>query len=223
MCPRVYEKIRQAVEGKSAQSPIKNGIMKWALKIGAGHRNQTLEGGAPGGLGWSLAQKLFFSKIREAFGGCVHTWVSGGAPLGMETLNWYADVGIRVYEGYGLTETSPVIGLNTPKSFKAGSIGRPLSNVQVRFAPDGELEVEGPSIFGGYWNKDKETQEAFTQDGFFKTGDIGHLDDGFLVHHRSQEGVAQDERRQAHRAAARGKQAQGQHPRRAGCDGWRQA
>ncbi len=178
--PRVYEKIRQAVEGKSAQSPIKNGMMRWALKTGAGHRTETLDGGTPGGLGWSLAQKLVFSKIREAFGGCVHTWVSGGAPLGMETLNWYADVGIRVYEGYGLTETSPVIGLNTPKSYKAGSIGQPLENLQVRFAPDGELEVTGPSVFSGYLNKDKETQEAFTQDGFFKTGDIGHLDEGFL-------------------------------------------
>ena len=178
--PRVYEKIRQAVEGKSSQSPIKNGLMRWALKTGAGHRTETLDGGTPAGLGWSLAQKLVFSKIREAFGGCVHTWVSGGAPLGMDTLNWYADVGIRVYEGYGLTETSPVIGLNTPKSYKAGSIGQPLENLQVRFAPDGELEVTGPSVFSGYWNKDKETQEAFTQDGFFKTGDIGHLDEGFL-------------------------------------------
>jgi long-chain acyl-CoA synthetase len=179
--PRVYEKIRQAVEGKSAGSAVKNAIMKWALKTGAGHRDEVLAGKTPGGLAEGIAQKLVFSKIREAFGGCVHTFVSGGAPLGNETLNWYADVGIRVYEGYGLTETSPVIGLNSPKNFKPGSIGRPLPNLETRFAADGELEVKGPSVFHGYWNKDKETAEAFTEDGFFKTGDIGNGDDGFIT------------------------------------------
>ena len=178
--PRVYEKIRQAVEGKSAHSPVKKGILQWALKTGAGHRNETLEGKAPGGLGWTIANKLVYSKIREAFGGCVHTWVSGGAPLGMDTAGWYADVGIRIFEGYGLTETSPVISLNYPLEHKIGSVGKVLSNVEVRFAPDGELEVKGPSIFHGYWQKEKETAESFTEDGFFKTGDIGNLEGGYL-------------------------------------------
>ena len=107
--------------------------------------------------------------------------LSGGAPLGMDTAEWFADVGIRILEGYGLTETSPVIALNLPKKYRIGAVGPVLKNVEVRFAPDGELEVRGPSVFPGYWNKPKETAEAFTEDGWLKTGDIGKMDaDGFL-------------------------------------------
>ncbi len=130
---------------------------------------------------WKLANKLVFSKIREAFGGRVKTFVSSGAPLGMDTAGWFADVGIRVLEGYGLTETSPVIALNVPQRARIGTVGPVLSNVEVRFAADGELEVHGPSVFQGYWNKPQETAEAFTPDGWLKTGDIGAMDaDGFL-------------------------------------------
>jgi long-chain acyl-CoA synthetase len=90
-------------------------------------------------------------------------------------------VGIRIFEGYGLTETSPVISLNFPNAHRIGTVGKALGNVQCRIAPDGELEVKGPSIFKGYWRKEKETAEAFTADGWFKTGDIGNIDkDGFL-------------------------------------------
>ncbi|HMF54261.1 MAG TPA: long-chain fatty acid--CoA ligase [Edaphobacter sp.] len=179
--PRVYEKIRQAVEGKSAQSPVKSRILAWALGVGKAHRPQTLEGREPGGLGWKLAGKLVFGKIREAFGGHVRLFISGGAPLGMDTAGWFADAGIRILEGYGLTETSPVIALNNPTKHRIGTVGNPLPNVECRIASDGELEVRGPSIFVGYWKKDKETQEAFTEDGWFKTGDIGNIDaEGFL-------------------------------------------
>lgn len=179
--PRVYEKIRQAVEGKSAASPVKSKILCWALAAGNAHRQETLEGKTPAGVGWKLANKLVFGKIREAFGGDVEVFISGGAPLGMDTAGWFADAGIRIFEGYGLTETSPVIGLNYPKAHKIGTIGKALSNVQCRFAADGELEVKGPSIFPGYWKKEKETAEVFTPDGWFKTGDIGKVDeDGFL-------------------------------------------
>ncbi|MCU1324314.1 MAG: AMP-dependent synthetase and ligase [Acidobacteriaceae bacterium] len=179
--PRVYEKIRQAVEGKSAHSPLKSGILKWALGVGKAHRADTLTGKAPGGLMWALANKLVFSKIREAFGGEAKTFVSGGAPLGMDTAGWFADAGIRIFEGYGLTETSPVIALNYPTAHRIGTVGKPLKNVECRIAEDGELEVKGPSIFKGYWKKDKETAEAFTADGWFKTGDIGKIDaEGFL-------------------------------------------
>ena len=179
--PRVYEKIRQAVEGKSAASPVKSRILKWALGVGKTHRSETLVGKEPGGLSWKLAAKLVFSKIREAFGGRVRIFISGGAPLGMDTAGWFADAGIRIFEGYGLTETSPVIALNYPEAHKIGTVGQPLGNVQCRIAADGELEVKGPSIFVGYWNKEKETGEAFTDDGWFKTGDIGNLDaNGFL-------------------------------------------
>lgn len=177
--PRVYEKIRQGVEGKS--HGFKKSILNWALAVGQAHRAETLAGKQPGGLKWKIANKLVFSKIRAAFGGQVWVFVSGGAPLGMDTGGWFADMGIRILEGYGLTETSPVIALNYPDRYKLGTVGPLLPNVQVRLAADGELEVRGPSIFKGYWNKPQETAETFTADGWLKTGDIASLDaDGYL-------------------------------------------
>jgi long-chain acyl-CoA synthetase len=178
--PRVYEKIRQAVEGKS--HGVKKAILNWALSVGKKHRAETLAGKQPGGLGWKLAEKLVFGKIRAACGGRVWLFVSGGAPLGMDTAGWFADVGIRILEGYGLTETSPLIALDTPKRHRIGTVGPVLESVDVRFAPDGELEVRGPSVFHGYWQKPAETAEVFTKDGWFRTGDIGKIDaEGFLA------------------------------------------
>jgi long-chain acyl-CoA synthetase len=177
--PRVYEKIRQGVEGKSVG--MKKKILNWALGVGKGHRAEILDGKTPGSLSWKLANKLVYSKIREAFGGEVKVFVSGGAPLGMDTAGWFADAGIRIFEGYGLTETSPVIALNYPKTHRIGTVGQKMPNVEVRIAPDGEVEVKGPSIFKGYWKKERETAEVFTEDGWFKTGDIGKLDaEGYL-------------------------------------------
>ena len=179
--PRVYEKIRHAVEAKSAASPMKQAIFRWAFGTGGKHRTETLAGKAPSGLALTLANKLVFAKIREAFGGRVRTFVSGSAPLGMDSAGWFADAGIRIFEGYGLTETSPVISLNSPKAFRLGTIGCAVENVEVRLAADGEFEVKGPSITQGYWNKPTETAEVFTADGWLKTGDIGQIDaDGFL-------------------------------------------
>jgi long-chain acyl-CoA synthetase len=176
--PRVYEKIRQGVEGRSVG--LKKRILNWALRVGKARRQQTLEDKEPGGLDWKLANKLVFSKIRGAFGGRVATFVSGGAPLGMDTAGWFADVGIRIFEGYGLTETSPVIALNNREKYRIGTVGPLLDNVQVRLAADGEVEVKGPSVFQGYWKKEEETKRSFTPDGWFCTGDIGKLEDGFL-------------------------------------------
>lgn len=179
--PRVYEKIRQAVEGKSAASPVKHKILQWALGVGKAHRKEILEGRRPSSLAWKLGNKLVFGKIAEAFGGKVRIFISGGAPLGVDTAGWFADAGIVILEGYGLTETSPVIALNYPGVHKLGTVGKPLENIECRFASDGELEVKGPSVFVGYWKKDKETKDTFTDDGWFKTGDIGNVDDqGFL-------------------------------------------
>jgi len=113
-------------------------------------------------------------------GGKAEEFISGGAPLGRELAEWYADIGIPIHEGYGLTETSPVIAVNTPAAHKLGTVGKPLANVEVRIADDGEVLARAPSVFKGYWNRPAETQAAFV-DGWFKTGDIGHLDsDGFL-------------------------------------------
>jgi long-chain acyl-CoA synthetase len=179
--PRVYEKIRQAVEQKSEASPIKKRILAWALHVGTRHADTVYDGRQPNALLWKLANKLVYSKVREAFGGRVGVFVSGGAPLGIDTAKWFAAAGIALWEGYGLTETSPVISLNTPKQHRLGSAGMPLPNIELKLAEDGELLVRGPSVFAGYWQKAAATAECFDHDGWFRTGDVAHFDDdGFL-------------------------------------------
>jgi long-chain acyl-CoA synthetase len=150
--------------------------------VGRAHRAETLAGTSIAALSWKMrvADRLVFSKVRAGMGGKALEFVSGGAPLGRELAEWYADIGIPIHEGYGLTETSPVIAVNTPAAHRLGSVGRPLPNIDVRIAEDGEVLVRGPSVFKGYWNRPEETRAAFV-DGWFKTGDIGHLDhDGYL-------------------------------------------
>lgn len=178
--PRVYEKLYVQVQQNAKILP-KQAVFRWALGVGRSHLAQVLAGQTPTSPTWALANKLVYSKVRERLGGRVQFFVSGGAPLGTELAQWYAMIGIRIHEGYGLTETSPVIALNSPCSHRLGTVGRPLPNVEVRIAADSEILVRGPSVFRGYWNKPEETADAFI-DGWFKTGDIGHLDqDGFLV------------------------------------------
>ena len=179
--PRVYEKIRQSVENKSAASPLKARMLRWALGVGERNRNAIAKGRTPHSLSWKIANKVVYSKVAAAFGGRVKTFSAGGAPLGMDTAGWFADTGIRILEGYGMTETSPVIAVNTPPHYRLGSVGRPVPNIEVRFAQDGELEVRGPSVFKAYWNREKDTTEAFDGEGWFRTGDIGKLEDGFLT------------------------------------------
>jgi long-chain acyl-CoA synthetase len=177
--PRVYEKIHAAADLKARDFP-KRLIYQMALSVGRAHRSQTLEGKIPSSVNWRIADKLVFTKIREGMGGRVQCFISGGAPLGKELAEWYARVGIRIHEGYGLTETSPVIAVNTPHQHKLGTVGKPLGNVDVRIADDGEILVRGPSVFVGYWKRPEETEKAMIDD-WFKTGDIGHLDDeGYL-------------------------------------------
>ena len=179
--PRVYEKIRQGVELKSSSSPMKAKILAWAVALGAEHRESVCNGERPSSLKWKLAHKLVYSKIHEAFGGRVRSFISGGAPLGIDTGNWFASVGISVLEGYGLTETSPVIAINTPAEHRMGSVGKPLPNVTCKLAADDELLARGPGIFQGYWKKQAATGETFDADGWFYTGDIAKIDgDGFL-------------------------------------------
>ena len=179
--PRVYEKIRQEVERRAAESRVKKRLLRFAVRMGAKHRDEVYGGGQPSSRLWKLANKLVYSKVREAFGGRVHVFVSGGAPLGIDTAQWFASVGIPVWEGYGLTETSPVIALNSLPVHRIGSVGKPLPNVELKFAEDGELLVRGPSVFAGYWHKPDANSECFDSDGWFRTGDIAHLDnDGFL-------------------------------------------
>jgi long-chain acyl-CoA synthetase len=179
--PRVYEKIRQAVEQKSSASPVKKRILAWAVQVGSRYSDTVYGGRQPNGLQWKLAQKLVYGKVREAFGGRVKTFISGGAPLGIDTARWFASAGIALWEGYGLTETSPVIALNSPAKQRMGSVGMPMPNVELKLAEDGELLVRGPSVFSGYWQKPGATAECFDGEGWFRTGDIARIDgDGFL-------------------------------------------
>jgi long-chain acyl-CoA synthetase len=177
--PRVYEKIYGQAIQKAKGFP-KSAIFKWALAIGEKHKAEILAGKIPGSGIWRVANNLVFSKIRAGMGGRVELFISGGAPLGRELAEWYATVGIRIHEGYGLTETSPVIALNTPTNHRIGSVGKILPNIEVRIAEDGEILVCGPSVFKGYWNRPEETRNAFEGE-WFKTGDIGNIDaDGYL-------------------------------------------
>lgn len=178
--PRVYEKIFLQVE-QQAKGAAKRFIYDWATAVGRAHRSEILHGRIPNALSWKLANKVVFSKVRARLGGQVEIFVSGGAPLGKELAQWYASIGIPIFEGYGLTETSPVIAINNPAAHKVGTVGRPLSNVLVQIAVDNEILVRGPSVFSSYWNRAEETTNAFV-DGWFKTGDIGKIDeDGFLT------------------------------------------
>ena len=177
--PRVYEKIYAQAE-RQAQGFPKRTIYDWALAVGREHKPEILVGKIPSSRSWRLAYKVVFSKIRAGMGGRVETFISGGAPLGRELAEWYATVGIRIHEGYGLTETSPVIAVNTPANHRIGTVGKILPNLEVRIAEDGEILVRGPSVFKGYWNRPEETKAAL-EDGWFKTGDIGNIDaDGYL-------------------------------------------
>ena len=179
--PRVFEKIRQAVEQKSAASPLKKRMLAWAIRVGSRFADVVYDGRRPSSLVWKVANKLVYSKVSEAFGGRVKIFVSGGAPLGIDTALWFASAGIALWEGYGLTETSPVIALNTPVRHRMGATGMPLPNVELKLADDGELLVRGASVFSGYWQKPEANAECFDAEGWFRTGDIGHFDaDGFL-------------------------------------------
>ena len=180
--PRVYERVRQSAEGKAMKAGgLKAKIFQWAIATGAKHRDTVAQmKGDPGSISWKIANKLVYSKLREAFGGHVKVFVAGGAPLGIDLAQWFASAGIPILEGYGLTETSPVIAVNLPGRNRLGTIGPKLDNLDVRFAEDGELEVRGPSIFQGYWQKPEQTAAVMDGD-WFKTGDIGKMDDdGFL-------------------------------------------
>jgi long-chain acyl-CoA synthetase len=177
--PRVYEKVRQEAE-RRAGSGLKRKVFDWALRVGERHKEDIERGDKPASLAWKLADRLVYSKIRDGFGGRSRAYFSGGAPLGQDMAEWFCQMGIPIFEGYGLTETSPTISVNRLGAFKIGSVGKVNEGLQVRIAEDGEILVKGPTVFKGYWQMPEETRAAFV-DGWFKTGDIGQLDDqGFL-------------------------------------------
>jgi long-chain acyl-CoA synthetase len=183
--PRLFEKMRARVLDKVAQDPpAKQKIFAWAVKVGE-QRLPYIVDRKPMPLGLkmksALATKLVFSKILARLGGKVKYVVSGGAPLSAELGAFFVGAGVEILEGYGLTETSPVIAVNRPDKRRIGTVGPIIPGVEVKIAPDGEILSRGPHIMKGYWNNPEATAQAIDDQGWFHTGDIGEIDkDGFL-------------------------------------------
>lgn len=176
--PRLIEKVYDKIYAKGVESGgLKSKIFLWAL--GVNKAKKTIR--KPSNLKEIIADKLVFKKWREGLGGNIVTLVSGSAALSSRLNYMFQNAGIPILEGYGLTETSPVISVNSFDRMKVGTVGHPLDNLDVKIQPDGEISVKGPSVFKGYFKNEEMTAEVFTEDGFFKTGDIGHIDEeGFL-------------------------------------------
>ncbi len=182
--PRIYEKMyARAFENALVSGAFKKRIFFWARAVADVWADKKLAGEEPAGpLAWqyALAQKLVFSKIKERTGGRIRYFVSGGAPLSPEICKFFYAAGLVILEGYGLTETSPVIGVNSPSAYRIGTIGRPIAGVEVQIAADGEVLTRGPGVMQGYWNRPDATAEVIDAERWFHTGDIGVLEDGFL-------------------------------------------
>ena len=183
--PRIYEKILAKAKERAAAKGRVNGLLfDWAIETGKRWARLALaHKPVPFWLSrrHQIADRLVFAKLREALGGRVRIFVSGAAPLSPEVALALAGAGLPIVQGYGLTETSPVITAGRLDDNRVGTAGKPIPNVEVRIAPDGEIETRGPHIMLGYWNKPAETSAVFTEDDWFKTGDIGSLDaEGFL-------------------------------------------
>ena len=183
--PRLYEKVyARVLENALSGSGLKRKIFFWAKGVGEEWATHTLSGlPIPTGLSIQkkLADKLVFSKLQARTGGRIKFFVSGGAPLSAEIAKFFLGAGLPIAEGYGLTETSPVITLNPLQRIKLGTVGKAIPGVQVKIASDGEILAKGPGIMKGYFNKPDATREAIDADGWFHTGDIGELDaDGYV-------------------------------------------
>ncbi len=177
--PRLVEKVYDKIYDKGTSAGgLKSKIFLWAL--GVNKAKQQI--GKPSGLKEIIADKLVFKKWREGLGGNIITLVSGSAALQPRLNRMFQNAGIPILEGYGLTETSPVISVNSFGKIKVGTVGHVLENLEVKIQEDGEITVKGPSVFKGYFKNEEQTKEAFTEDGFFKTGDIGHIDDEGYLH-----------------------------------------
>jgi len=183
--PRVYEKMHAKILAGVESSGFKKLLFKRALVVSKRYyefKKRKEEPPALLRLMWKIFDRLAYSKVKEKLGGRFQYCLSGGAPLSAELGEFFGGMGIRILEGYGMTETSPVISCNTLNNCKIGTVGKILPSVEVRFAQDGEIIVRGPNVMKGYWNKPEATREVLSADGWLSTGDIGHLDEeGYLL------------------------------------------
>jgi long-chain acyl-CoA synthetase len=183
--PRIFEKVyNRVVSTVKEEGGAKYRIFTWALGVGKRAAALRREGKpVPAGLALQhkIADKLVFAKIRDRFGGRIRAFISGSAPLSPEIAEFFDAAGLRILEGYGLTETSAGSLINPPERYRFGTVGRPFAGTEVKIAEDGEVLLRGPGVMRGYHNLPEQTEESFTEDGWFRTGDIGELDaDGYL-------------------------------------------
>jgi long-chain acyl-CoA synthetase len=183
--PRVFEKLYANIMQKGqANTGVKRLMFDWATSVALGSVPWRAYGErAPLGLriSWRIADRVVYAKIRDGVGGRMRAFISGGGPLSRELAEFFWAVGVPVYQGYGLTETSPVVSANCPSANKVGTVGKPIAHVDVRIAEDGEIFVHGPCVMQGYYQKPDETRAVISSDGWLATGDIGNLDaDGYL-------------------------------------------
>ena len=183
--PRFFEKIyAKIMNGLKSAPSTKVKLFNWALKVGKNYTNIIHANQSPPfflKMKYNIADKLIYSKVREKLGGKIKFFISGGAPLSSNIAEFFAGIGITILEGYGLTETSPVLTSNTPEKIRFGYVGTKLYNVDLKIAEDGEILAKGPNIMLGYYNDEESTSKAIDANGWFHTGDIGKIDeDGFL-------------------------------------------
>ena len=183
--PRVFEKTQANIMQKGNENTgLKRRLFDWAMNVALRSVRWRAYGEhAPVGLRfrWGIADRIVYSKIRAGVGGRMRAFISGGGPLSRELAEFFWSVGVPLYQGYGLTECSPVVSSNCPGANKVGTVGKPIANVEVRIADDGEIFVHGPCVMQGYYKKPEETRAVLSQDGWLATGDIGNVDaDGYL-------------------------------------------